>query len=177
MRHVILFIVLGLIYASAATAQHVADEDLLIEQAQLGTMQSSANGNPLRGLLLSGVGPSVSVALVSQSGDGNTAFVNQQGQGNKALMQQIGSGNTTLFEQIGNYNSLAARLEGNYNFLSISQRGDDNRYEFDFTGDYLEHSIEQHGTGLSASQTGMARRPFSIEQRGRGAAISIEHNR
>lgn len=185
MRHISIFLALILSFVSVANAQQASDEDLILEQAQLRTIQG-ADGRPAAGLIgngtfggliLSGINPYSGTALVSQTGELNSAIISQQGQGNIAALQQIGSANTTVFEQIGNHNSIIALLEGNQNYLSVLQRGNQNRYEFEFKGDHLDHSIEQHGDGLSATQTGIARRPFSIEQRGHGASISIEHNR
>lgn len=183
MPRLVCLIALLLIAALPARAQSAIEEDLIIEQAELRAMQPR-NEDVERGLrrqaltpaAMLGIVPEANLALVLQSGEQNNAAVEQHGVRNLVVMQQTGIGNTSALEQIGDGNSILATLDGNYNFLSISQRGNDNRYELDFQGDDLNHTVSQHGDGLTAVQTGSARRPFSIEQHGRGSGITVEHN-
>lgn len=191
MHRFVMILALALLVGMPALAQsQQTDEDLMIEQAHIRATQPSgdaaadavfdrllhAQGNPLAPRLMMGLGPDANLSLVSQHGDANAARVAQEGTANVAVMLQLGYGNTSFLEQIGHGNSIAASVEGDYNRLSVSQRGDDNRYVLDFRGDDLDHTVTQHGSGMNAVQIGVGRKPFSIEQRGRGTSVTVEHN-
>jgi len=116
------------------------------------------------------------VALVRQMGSGNTVTADQAGARNLAVLVQDGTGNTADVSQIGDDNLFGATVTGDLNALDVTQRGDRNVYLLDFTGDRLDHTVVQDGDDLQLVQTGVAEAPFSVEQRGDGAALVIEHN-
>ena len=121
-------------------------------------------------------GAGANFAAVGQEGDDNTASVTQIGLSNIAVMYQQGTRNSSALEQSGDGNIFGAWVIGTGNQLNVLQHGNDNVYMLDFVGDNLNHSVQQIGNGIEAIQTGSARRPFSIEQRGSGMSIRIDHN-
>ena len=173
-------------------AQSLGNEDLHIQQVETEVMEGSPaqevamntimerlragerailDAHTIRG---SGVGGNF--AAVGQEGDDNTASVTQIGLSNIAVMYQQGTGNSAAIEQRGDGNIFGAWVIGAGNQLNVLQQGTDNVYMLDFVGDNLDHAVQQIGNGIEAVQTGSARRPFSIEQRGSGMSIRIDHN-
>jgi hypothetical protein len=190
LRNLILLVVLGSVGVWNAGAQNF-NEDLHLEQAQIATTspntfdatslihramqdgdQRSLFAHPaLAGLLQDG-----NLSLVRQDGELNMASILQMGRANLAVIAQDGSRNLTELEQIGERNIFGAWLTGNDNQLLLRQHGNDNVYMLDFVGNDLNHSVDQIGSGIRAIQVGHGSKPFSVEQRGEGMDIRIEHN-
>ena len=116
------------------------------------------------------------LALVRQTGSGNDAAADQQGARNLAVVIQNGAENAADVQQFGDDNLLGAYVTGSLNAVDVVQRGDRNVYLLDFEGSRLDHSVVQNGSDLQLVQTGRAEAPFSVEQRGDGAALVIRHN-
>lgn len=123
--------------------------------------------------LTSGTG---NTAAIFQDGANNTAQVEQIGQNNAAVTVQRGSFNTSTLLQDGNYNVYGSLLDGTNNTLRVEQIGDNNGYIFGFQGNHLNHSVQQIGNNIRATQIGVGHAPFSIEQRGSNMDITVRHN-
>ena len=115
-------------------------------------------------------------AVINQQGDYNTAQITQRGQNNAAVMVQRGSFNTSTLLQDGSYNVYGSLLDGTNNTLNVEQIGNNNGYLFGFQGSNLNHSVQQIGSNIQATQVGVGYAPFSIEQRGSNMDITIRHN-
>jgi hypothetical protein len=115
-------------------------------------------------------------ATIFQDGANNSAQVNQVGQSNVAVMVQRGSFNTSTLLQDGSYNVYGSLLDGTNNTLNVEQIGNNNGYLFGFQGSNLNHSVQQIGSNIQATQVGVGHAPFSIEQRGSNMDITIRHN-
>ena len=114
--------------------------------------------------------------LVRQTGAGNDVTSDQFGVGNLAVTVQEGALNASVIEQTGNDNIYGAWVTGDGNDINVSQRGDGNVYLLDFQGDDLSHTVLQEGDNLQLIQLGESEIPFSVEQRGSGASMTISHN-
>lgn len=190
---VVILWMLATLSANAVRAQdRSGDEELHLQQVALEStlmthdeatsliLQRLGQGdqNALNAYLVADFQQGGNFAFVQQDGGANVADVAQIGLSNVAVMQQIGIGNLTLLEQLGNRNVFGAWLTGDNNRLSLRQQGDDNVYILDFVGDdqHLGHSVDQVGNNLQAVQIGAAAAPYSIQQRGNGMEIRVEHN-
>ncbi len=144
-------------------------ETLLNARAQL---QGATEGNTAT-VRQNGEANSV---MLTQAGRLNTALVEQFGFDNAVTLLQQGQGNTTLAQQLGSGNVIDVTLIGEANRLDVRQVGQDNLYVLAFEGEGLTHSVLQQGQGIEAVQIGVGRQPVSIEQRGSGMRVMIEHN-
>lgn len=142
--------------------------------AEIRRRLSTPEPNPFGAFLTDN--PGGNFARLDQHGAGNRARLDQRGASNVAVLALVGSGNTTRLEQAGSGNLYGGFLTGSGNTLEVVQRGRDNVYLLDVQGSGLAHSVRQLGTGLQAAQRGDGGVPFSIEQRGDGMNVFIEHN-
>ena len=151
-----------------------------------GEQRAATTGNVLFGLDFSGplagiVARALSsgtgnTAAIFQEGANNSAQINQIGQSNVAVMVQRGSFNTSSLLQDGSYNVYGSLLDGTKNTLNVEQIGNNNGYLFGFQGSNLNHSVQQIGNNIQATQIGVGYAPFGIEQRGSNMDITIRHN-
>ncbi|HEX9951367.1 MAG TPA: hypothetical protein VGB53_06325 [Rubricoccaceae bacterium] len=114
--------------------------------------------------------------LTDQTGSENDLNVDQSGARNLAVLVQEGMQNTASVQQSGDDNVFGAWVTGDLNQIDVTQRGAGNIYLLDFEGDRLNHTVVQDGDGLQLIQTGEAEVPFSVEQRGSDASVTITHN-
>ena len=186
-----LLLLMGLLGHPLA-AQSIGNEDLHIQQVETEVMDREPAREAAMNTIMErlhagervildahtvrGAGVGGNFAVVSQEGDDNTASVTQIGLSNIAVMYQQGTQNSAALEQRGDGNIFGAWVIGTGNQLNVLQQGNDNVYMLDFVGHNLDHSVQQIGNGIEAIQTGSARQPFSIEQRGSGMSIRIDHN-
>lgn len=139
----------------------------------LGGMQNAGGSGHFAGINQYGAGHTASI---DQQGDGNYALMYQFGANNQAHLLQNGAGNQTYLLQSGVGNIFDVDIHGNDNLVGVAQIGYDNLFNPNITASNRHIIKVQVGIGNRMVELGQPEIPMSVEQRGDGMEIIIQHH-
>lgn len=115
------------------------------------------------------------LAIVNETGNGNSVRLYQGGYNNFIVAGLEGNSNSLDVEQRGDHNAASFRIRGSYNELDLLQEGSFNTFIRSFNSNFNQGQFSQSGFGLNLQIEGQNSIPLIIEQRGQGSGILIEN--